>query len=159
MLADRSGSTIRARYNTAPRPPPRSHVRQGRTDLMSLPYEQCRPSEPSSLRKWIKHDILTAKSTLGYQKLSVWKKIRCSSIHDNAYNQLSMRNNSFHPAESIQSRSAHPFLAANVCVSDGRALSRSSARGRLGEVSSRSKLRPANVFECGDPAQCAYRGE
>lgn len=32
-----------------------------------------------------------------------------------------------------------------------RSLLLERALGRLGEVSSRSKLRPANVFECGDP--------
>lgn len=109
---------------------------------MSLPYEQCRPSEPCSLRIWIKHQILTTPSPISLYNLPKSTKIWCSCIEEMCYNQLSMRNNSFHPAESIQSGWGHPFLAGHVCVAGVRSPARARGRGaRRG--CSRSKLRPA----------------
>lgn len=50
----------RATITYAPRPA--HHVRQGRTELMSLPCEQCRPSSLNTSSKLIKPHNHTRKS-------------------------------------------------------------------------------------------------
>lgn len=72
-----------------------------------------------------------------------YQKILSTSIYQCIYNQLSMRNNSFRPAESIQSPFS-PSFSSGQCVRDRVEFALSLARilRGLGEAASRSRLRP-----------------